>query len=161
MQTAESEFWLIITAIGTWMAAIATFSAAIVALVAMRSWTKQEKAKAFKSVMMGLRAFLFELESMPSSYSSIYSHTTGSSNDWCRGDAIKLYSRCREAWAGYSVFSKNKNIISSWAKVDVKITDYVYRGKDKDFNTITKLVDELEKQYDLENRSRIKKWCEQ
>lgn len=160
MQTIEADFWVIATAIGTWMAAIATFTAAIVALIAMSNWKKQEKAKAFKNVMMGLRAFLFELEAMPSSYSNIYSANSFSSSDGSRDNAIKRYTPCCEAWGGYRVFSKSKDIMTAWYNVDRNITDYIYRGNYKNINETTKLINELERQYDLTNEGRIKKWYE-
>lgn len=160
MQTIEADFWVIATAIGTWMAAIATFSAAIVALFAMRSWRKQEQAKAFKNVMMGLRAFLFELEAMPNSFSNINRLGTYNGADMFRDNAIKRYTPCCEAWGGYRVFSKSKDIMTAWYNVDRNITDYIYRGNYKNINETTKLINELERQYDLTNESRIKKWYE-
>lgn len=160
MQTAGTDFWTIATAIGTWLAAIATFTAAIVALFAMNSWRKQEQAKAFKNVMMGLRAFLFELEAMPNSYSNIYQSGIWSSTDETRDKAIKRYTPCCEAWGGYRVFSKNKELERAWNKVNYNITGYLYRGSNKCINKTTELVNELERQYDLTNESRIKKWYE-
>lgn len=159
MQTAGTDFWTIATAIGTWLAAIATFTAAIVALFAMNSWRKQEQAKAFKNVMMGLRAFLFELEGFPENFSDIDTHIHGSS-DVYRDNAIKRYTPCREAWGGYRVFSRNKDIENAWNDVDRHMTGYIYRARNKRINEAIKLVNELEQQYDLANKGRIEKWYE-
>lgn len=160
MQTAGTDFWTIATAIGTWLAAIATFTAAIVALVAMSSWKKQEKAKAFKNVMMGLRAFLFELEAMPDKLNAIHGPRTIMLKDEEHKSAIKLYTPCCESWGGYRVFSSNKDLVKAWDNVNFNITSYLYRGNNKDIKKTTNLVNELEKQYELANESRIKKWYE-
>jgi len=95
--------WSMVSAIATCGAAIATAFAAVVAIVAMRSWRVQEKHKAFQTYKMSLEVYRIALTILPKDFSPLNSAQHYSSSDRHRNDAINSFTKCSEAWAGYSV----------------------------------------------------------
>lgn len=120
--------WTMVSAIATCGAAIATAFAAIVAIVAMRSWRIQEKHKAFQKYKMSLEVYRIELTILPSNFSPLNSAQHYSSSDRHRNDAIKSFTRCSEAWVGYSVHQISDEERKVWAALYSASNSYLYYG---------------------------------
>lgn len=123
--------WTIVSAIATCGAAIATAFAAIVAIVAMRSWRVQEKHKAFQKYKMSLEVYRIALTILPSDFSPLNSSQQFSSSDKHRNDAINSFTKCSEAWAGYSVHHISEEERKVWAALYSASNSYLYYGTNR------------------------------
>lgn len=123
--------WNMVSAVATCGAAIATAFAAIVAIVAMRSWRTQERHKAFQKYKMSLEVYRIELTTLPDDFSSMYNSQHTSSSDRHRNDAIKSFTRCSESWAGYSVYDISDHERKVWGGLFRAPTSYLYHGQSR------------------------------
>lgn len=108
---------------------MATALAAVVAIVAMRSWRTQEKHKAFQKYKMSLEVFRIELTILPDNFSNLHNSQHTSSNDRYRNDAIKSFARCSESWAGYCVYQISENERKVWGDLFNASNNYLYSGR--------------------------------
>lgn len=92
--------WSMVSAIATCGAAIATAFAAVVAIVAMRSWRVQEKHKAFQTYKMSLEVYRIALTMLPKDFSPLNSAQHYSSSDRHRNDAINSFTSVQRLGLG-------------------------------------------------------------
>lgn len=126
-----TESWTILSAVGACASALATFIAAIVALFAMHTWKSQERTKAYQRYLMALKTFEAELNILPTQFSSYYNKQIRSSTDHARPDAIRAFSKCQEAWVGYSIYPHSVSQSKAWKGLEDAANGYLYRGRDK------------------------------
>lgn len=126
-----TESWTILSAVGACASALATFIAAIVALFAMHTWKSQERTKAYQRYLMALTTFEDELNILPTSFSSYYCNQSRSSTDHARPDAIRAFSRCHEAWIGYSIYPHSDSQLKAWKELEIAAKKYLYNEGDR------------------------------
>ena len=120
----------LLSALGSWAAALATMGAAVVALRAMKSWKEQEKTKAYQSYLMSLEAFRSELQILPSKFSRECDNSRDSSDDY-RDEAKRAFALCRIAWVGYMIHSASDVQIQAWKKLSNITDSYLTYGTRK------------------------------
>ncbi len=120
----------LLSALGSWAAALATMGAAVVALRAMKSWKEQEKTKAYQSYLMSLEAFRSELLILPSEFSREFDSSYHSS-DGHRDAAKRAFALCRIAWVGYMIHSASDVQIQAWKKLSNITDSYLTYGTRK------------------------------
>lgn len=120
--------WSVVNSIATCAAAISTTIAAIVAFYAMRSWKVQEKIKAHQKYKMSLDVLKYDLSILPKEFSSTEGYSTQQYSDAKRPDAIKAFSKCSEAWVGYSVHGHTREELEAWNSLYSMAMFYLYRG---------------------------------
>lgn len=106
--------WSVVSSISTCAAALSTTVAAIVAFYAMRSWKVQEKIKAHQKYKMSLDVLRYDLSVLPEEFSSTSGYSTRQNSDEQRSAAIKVFSKCSEAWVGYSVHGHTREELEAW-----------------------------------------------
>lgn len=120
--------WSVVSSIATCAAAIATVSAAIVAFFAMRSWKAQEKLKAYQKYKMSLDVLESELSILPDRFSPTQSYGSHHSSDGERPAAVRAFSKCSEAWIGYSVHRPSSQEMDAWNSLFRVARAYLYTG---------------------------------
>ncbi|MGQ5732336.1 hypothetical protein ACUNI2_11130 [Serratia sp. IR-2025] len=125
-----TESWTILSAVGACASALATFIAAIVALFAMHTWKSQERTKAYQRYLMALTTFEAELNILPTDFTSRHAYGTYSPRNHYRPDAIRAFSKCQEAWVGYSIYPHSESQLKSWDKLESAAKSYLYYGVD-------------------------------
>lgn len=136
--------WSMVSSIATCAAALSTTVAAIVAFYAMRSWKVQEKIKAHQKYKMSLDVLKYDLSILPKEFSSTEGYSTQQYSDAKRPDAIKAFSKCSEAWVGYSVHGHTREELEAWNSLYSVAMAYLYSGGYR-----TSLDDPLIKAYNL------------
>lgn len=120
--------WSVLSSIATCAAALSTTVAAIVAFYAMRSWKVQEKIKAHQKYKMSLDVLRYDLSVLPEEFSSTYGYSTHRGSDNQRPDAIRAFSKCSEAWVGYSVHGHTREELKAWESLHTVAKAYLYFG---------------------------------
>ena len=123
--------WSVINSIATCAAAISTASAAIAAFYALRGWKAQEKLKAYQKYKMSLDVLKSELSILPDSFSSTRTYSSYSSSDEKRPVAVRVFSKCSEAWVGYSVHQPTSEELDAWSSLFRVADAYLYAGGDR------------------------------
>lgn len=142
--------WSVVSSIATCAAALSTTVAAIVAFYAMRSWKIQEKIKAHQKYKMSLDVLRYDLTLLPEEFSSTLGYLTSKGSDNKRPDAIRAFSKCSEAWVGYSVHGHTKEELDAWKSLHRVARAYLYTGGHR-----KSLNDPLEKAYNINSGKSI------
>ncbi|EPX9548712.1 hypothetical protein ACW6GR_000026 [Klebsiella michiganensis] len=145
-----SSDWSVVSSIATCAAALSTTVAAIVAFYAMRSWKVQEKIKAYQKYKMSLDVLRHDLSVLPEEFTSTRSHSTYRGSDDKRPVAIRAFSKCSEAWVGYSVHRHTKEELDAWEKLRSVANAYLFYGGHR-----KSLNDPLEKAYSINSGKSI------
>ncbi|MBP1015909.1 hypothetical protein J8628_03175 [Serratia fonticola] len=127
--TAES--WTIVSVVSACASALATFIAATAALFALHTWKKQERKKAYQGYLMALATFEAELNLLPSSFSRANCAQSFSSTDGARPTAIRAFSKCQEAWVGYSIYPYSELQSKAWNDLESVAKSYLYYEGEK------------------------------
>ncbi|MEI7181352.1 hypothetical protein BSK71_07740 [Pectobacterium actinidiae] len=144
----SDDTWVMLGAIGSCLAALATFFAAIVAILAMKSWKKQEKTKAYQKYKMSIEGFKAELNILSDSFSNKNSHSTYSGSDPLRPDAIRAFAKCQVAWIGYEIYSATQEQSHAWETLSNSANGYLFGGRKKNellapINTVLSIKQEV------------------